>query len=191
MLLTVGERGYAAATVQEVAERCGISYDRFHRRYGSKEECFADAYEDAAERLREELLAACGGEAGWRAGFRAGLAALLRFVAARPLLARALLVEVKAARGRAWVKHQQVVERLIAAIDTAREEPGARPGASAMTAGFVAGAIEESLSVEIAAGRAAEVERLLPDLMHLALLQLFGEAAAERELAGEEPTSSP
>jgi hypothetical protein len=44
-----------------------------------------------------------------------------------------------------------------------------------MTAGFIAGAIEESLSIEIAAGRAAEAERLLPDLTHLAFLQLFGE----------------
>jgi AcrR family transcriptional regulator len=184
MLLTVGERGYAAATVQEVAERCGISYDRFHRRYGSKEECFGRAYEAEAERLAGELLAACGEAGSWREGFRAGLAALLRFVAERPALARALLIEVKAARGRAWLMHQQVVERLIAALDRAREEPGARPGASVMTAGFVAGAIEESLCIEIAAGRGAGAQRLLPDLMHLALLQLFGEAAAERERAG-------
>lgn len=192
MLLTVGERGYSAATVQEVAERARITYDRFHRRFGSKEECFAQAYEAAAERLCDELLETGRDAVSWRKGFRAALATLLRFVAEQPLLAKALLVEVKAARGQAWVKHQQVAERLTAALDAARREPGARPSATAMTAGFMVGAIEESLCIELAAGRAAQVEWLLPDLMQLAVLQFFGESAAGSETgragsAAEEP----
>jgi AcrR family transcriptional regulator len=184
MLLTVGERGYAAATVQEVAERAGLSYDRFHRGFGGKEECFARAYEAAAEQLCDELLEAGRGAESWREGFRAGLAELLRFVAAQPLVAKALLVEVKAARGEAWVAHQRAVERLTAALDTARREPGARPSATAMTAGFMVGAIEESLSIEIAGGRAAQVEWLLPDLTRLAALQFFGEDEAHGAAGG-------
>lgn len=175
MLLTAGELGYAKATVREVTSRARISEDRFHRHFGGKEACFARAYGEAADRLEGELLAACEEHANWKRGFEAGLAALLRHVAEQPLQARALLIEVKAARGEAWGKHQQVVERLTAAIDSAREQPGARPNASPMTAGFVIGAIEESLCIEIAAGRAAEVERLLDDLTRLAFLQLFGE----------------
>jgi len=188
MLLTVGERGYAKTTVREVAERARISHDRFHRRFGSKPACFARAYEEAVEHLAGEVLDACRGATGWREGFRAGLAALLRTVAEQPLLAKALLIEVRAARGDAWLAHQRQVERLVAALDTAREEPGARSAASPMTAGFVVGAIEESLSIEIAAGRAAEAERLLDDLTRLAFLQLFGEekgaAASSEDIGG-------
>jgi len=176
MLLTAGERGYASATVKEVAERARITEDRFHRRFGSKEACFARAYEEAAERLAAEVLAACRAAASWREGFRAGLAELLRFVAEQPLLAKALLLEVRAARGDAWTAHQRQVERLTAALETARDEPGARPNSNPMTAGFVAGAIEESLGIEIAADRAAGVPLLLDDLTRLAFLQLFGEA---------------
>ena len=66
MLLTVGARGYEKASVQEVAERSGITRDRFQRRFGSKEACFAQAYEEAADRLCEEVLEA--GRAGPRAG---------------------------------------------------------------------------------------------------------------------------
>ena len=51
-----------------------------------------------------------------------------------------------------------------------------------MTAGFMVGAIEESLALEIGAGRAAEVERLLPDLSHLVVLNYFGEDEAWLEL---------
>ncbi len=175
MLLTAGEQGYAKATVREVAERARITQNRFHARFGSKEACFARAYEEAAERLASQLLAACEEASGWRDGFRAGLAELLRFVAEQPLLAKALLLEVRAARGDAWVAHQRQVERLTAALDTARSEPGARPGARPMTAGFIVGSIEESLSIELAAGRTADAEHLLPDLTRLAFLQLFGE----------------
>ena len=175
MLLSAGEKGYAKTTVREVAERAGITQDRFHRRVGSKEACFARAYEEAAERLATDLLEACREAASWREGFRDGLAELLRFVAEQPLAAKALLLEVRAARGQAWVKHQEVVERLTAAIETAREQPGARAEASPMTAGFIVGAIEESLSIELAAGRAEGAPFLLDDLTRLAFLQLFGE----------------
>jgi AcrR family transcriptional regulator len=182
MLLTVGARGYEKASVQEVAERAGISRDRFHRRFGGKDECFGRAYEAAADRLCEDLLEAGRKAGSWRVGFRAALAELLRFVAEQPLLAKALLIEVRAARGRAWVKHQQVIDRLTAAVDTARSEPGALRSTSAMTAGFMVGAIEESISLEIGAGRAAEAERLLPDLAHLVVLNYFGEDEAWLEL---------
>jgi len=175
MLLTVGERGYDRASVREVAERAGITQDRFHRRFGGKAACFAAAYGEAAEQLGGVLLGACRGASGWREGFSTALAELLRSVAEQPLLSRALLLEVRAARGEAWVEHQRLSERLIEVLEGAREQPGARPSSSPVTAGFVLGAIEETICVELAAGRAAEIERLHPDLTRLAFLQLFGE----------------
>jgi AcrR family transcriptional regulator len=182
MLLTVGALGYERATVQEVAERSGITPDQFHRRFGSKEECFGQAYEEAAERLCEDLLEAGRRAGNWRLGFRAALAELLRTVAEQPLLAKALLIEVRAARGQAWAAHQRLVERLMAAVDSAREDPDALPSVSRMTAGFMIGAIEESIALEIGAGRTGEVERLLPDLSHLVVLNYFGEDEAWLEL---------
>lgn len=186
MLLTVGEKGYAKATMREVCERAGVSQDRFHRRFGSKEACFARAYEGAAERLAAELSETIEAETEWRERFRAGLAALLRTIADQPLLARALLLEVRSARGEAWAHHQRLVERLIAAIETVREQPGARRSATPMTAGFVVGAIEESIRIEIASDRAADAERLLGDLTRLAFLQLFGEEEPRTESEGAE-----
>lgn len=182
MLLSVGARGYEKASVQEVLERSGISRDRFQRRFGGKEACFAQAYEMAVERICAEVLEAARGAESWRAGFRAALARLLRTVAEQPLLAKALLIEVRAARGEAWVKHQQAIERLSAAVDSARGERGARPTATTLTAQFVVGAVEEAICAEIGAGRTATVERLLPDLSHLAVLNYFGEDEAWLEL---------
>ena len=187
MLLSVGTRGYEKATVGEVLERSGIGRDRFQRRFGSKEVCFAQAYEMAADRVCAEVLEAGRGAESWRAGFRAALARLLRTVAEQPLLAKTLLIEVRAARGQAWAKHQQLVERLASAVDSARHEPGAT-SATSLTAQFVVGAIEEAIAVEIGAGRTATVERLIPDLAHLAVLQYFGEDEAWLELGTPELT---
>lgn len=185
MLLTAGALGYEAATLQEVAERAGVTRAQFQRHFGSREECFAAAYEAAADALVEDLLEAGRQAPTWRLGLRAALAELLRFVAEQPLLAKALILEVRAARGEAWVKHQQLVDRLVAAIDSARQQPGALPSTSPMTAGFMVGAIEESIAMEIGAGRAAEAQHLLPDLTHLVVLNYFGEDEAWLELRSE------
>jgi AcrR family transcriptional regulator len=189
MLLSVGAHGYEKATVQEVLERSGISRDRFQRRFGGKEACFALAYEMAADRVCAEALEAGREAESWRAGFRAALARLLRTVGEQPLLAKALIVEVRAARGQAWAKHQQLIERFATLVDSARGQPGARAGATALTAQFIVGSIEEAIAVEIGAGRTATVERLLPDLAHLAVLQYFGEDEAWLELGSPELTS--
>jgi len=185
MLLTAGAVGYEATTLQEVAQRAGVSPSSFQRRYGGRDECFAVAYEAAAEELVERLLEAGRQAPNWRAGLRAALRELLRFVAEQPLLAKALILEVRAARGDAWLEHQQLVDRLVAAIDSAREQPGALTSASPMTAGFMVGAIEESIALEIGSGRAEEAERLLPDLAHLVVLNYFGEDEAWLELRSE------
>lgn len=188
MLLTVGALGYEKASVSEVLKRSGVSRERFQRSFTGKEECFAEACEMAMRRISDELLEAAEGAPSWRAGFRAALTHLLRTVAEQPLLAKALLVESRAARGEAWAKHQRAVERLAKAVDSARAEPGARPTATPLTAQFVVGAIEESICVEIGAGRTATVERLLPDLAHLAVLNYFGEDEAWLELGSPELT---
>jgi AcrR family transcriptional regulator len=182
MLLSVGARGYEKASVQEVLERSGISRARFQSEFGDKESCFARAYEMAADRLCAEVLEAAHGAESWRTGFRAAVATLLRAVAEQPLLAKALLIEARSARGRAWAKHQQATERFAAAVGSALAEPGARESATELTAQFVVGAIEEAICAEIGAGRTATVERLLPDLAHLAILQYFGENEAWLEL---------
>lgn len=188
MLLSVGARGYEKASVQEVLERSGISRERFQRHFGGKEACFAQAYEMAVDRICAEVLEAARGAESWRAGFRAALARLLRTVAEQPLLAKALLIEVRAARGQAWAKHQQAIERLAAAVDSARQERDATPTATALTAQFIVGAVEEAICAEIGAGRTATVERLLPDLAHLGVLQYFGEDEAWLELGSPDLT---
>lgn len=164
----------------------GLDWGDLERRIGSGEEPFERVYEEAAERLCDAVLEAGRRADSWRLGLRAALAELLRVFAERPLLARALLVDVHAARGLAWEAHQAAVARLTAALDSARSAPGALSSASPTTAGFVFGAIAESLALEILAGRGVELERLLPDFAHLVVLNYFGEDEAWLELRSDD-----
>lgn len=98
---------------------------------------------------------------------------------------------MRTAGGAAWEKHQQLLGRLSALLDTARRDPESRPSATATTAKLVVGSIEQTICVEIASGRATQAERLLPDLSHLAVLQFFGRDDASEEMEPDDDGVSP
>jgi hypothetical protein len=96
----------------------GQFYSNFH----NLADCFA-AYDAEAERLCTALVDAAGAASGWREGTpRADLTELFRFAAERLLVARALLCEVHVAGGDAFAKHDEVLERLTAAIGSRCQE---------------------------------------------------------------------
>jgi AcrR family transcriptional regulator len=182
VLLAVGEQGYGQTCIRDVLARAGVSRARFRQSFESMDDCFAAAYEIEAERLCDSVLAAGRRGSSWREGFSAALAELLDFVAAEPLRARALMLEAVAARGRAWAKNEEVIERLTRAVDSARHETGSRHRAPLLTGKLMVGAIESSVLRLIIAGEEARAPSLLADLTNFVVLNYFGEEAADEEL---------
>ena len=182
VLLAVGEQGFGDTCIRDVLARAGVSRARFHKTFESMDDCFALAYEIEAERLCGAILAAGRRGIGWREGFGAALAELLDFVAAEPLRARALMLEARAARGRAWAKNEEVVERLTRAVDSARRETGSRHRAPLLTGKLMVGAIESSVLRLIIAGEEARAPSLLADLAHFVVRNYFGEEVDDEEL---------
>src|SRR4051794_20660428 len=93
----VAERGYAAATIDDVVGRAGVSKKTFYDHFADKQDCFLAAYEAASEELLRRVAEAQEGDLDWRERTRAGIAAYLRWLAGDPALARVYLVEVAAA----------------------------------------------------------------------------------------------
>jgi AcrR family transcriptional regulator len=166
--------------VRDVAERARITENRFHARFGSKEACFARAYSEAAESLPRRLLEAVATPAAGATPSARAWRELLRFVAEQPLTAKALLLEVRAARGDAWARHQRQSSACTAALDTARDEPGAVPG-QPDDRRFHRRRDRGIARDRDRRRRGDRVENLLGDLTRLAFLQFFGE---EREFGG-------
>jgi AcrR family transcriptional regulator len=178
-LIACGELGYRETSVREILERSGGHRAQFYEHFESKEDCFAQAYAVWIERLGLSLLEAAVSVPGWEAGVREAIVRLFRFATERPAIARALFVEVRIAGEPAMARHEAAVERLAAAIDSARSEiPPEREPPDA-TAGFVVGGVESCVAEALTEGDPARLWDSLPELMHFAIGSYFGNAEAE------------
>jgi AcrR family transcriptional regulator len=187
MLAVSGEVGYTDATVRRVVARSGGSVVGFYRHFRDRADCFAAAHQAEAERLLDALRAAAAEQPSWRESLRADLTALFDYAAERPLQARAILNEVYVAGGDALVQHQQVLERLSHAVDSARREIPSRQAPPPVTGIFMVSAIEGSVRYRLLTGEPQRLRDELPVLMHLVVGPYLGDEAAREELLRPPP----
>jgi AcrR family transcriptional regulator len=107
----VAEKGYAAATIDDIVRGAGVSKKTFYEHFPDKLGCFLAAYEAASDELFEHVRAAQDTEAEWVERTRAGIHAYLRWLAAEPALARVFLIEIAAAGPSALERRERVRDR--------------------------------------------------------------------------------
>ena len=107
----VAERGYAAATIDDVVGRAGVSKKTFYDHFADKQDCFLAAYEAASEELLRRVAEAQATDLDWHERTRAGIAAYLRWLAGDPALARVYLIEVAAAGPVALERRERLRDR--------------------------------------------------------------------------------
>lgn len=179
VLLAAGELGFRETSVRAILEHSGGHRAQFYQHFESKEDCFAQAYGVWIERLCVSVLEAAATAPGWEAGVREAIVRLFGFVAARPAISRALFVEVQIAGEPAMARHEAVVDRLAAAIDSARAEIERDEAPPQATGSFVVGGIESCVCEALSAGDPGRLWEALPELMHFAVGSYFGKEAAE------------
>jgi AcrR family transcriptional regulator len=179
VLVACGELGFRETSVRAILEHSGGHRAQFYENFESKEDCFAQAYATWIERLCVSLLEAAATTPGWEAGIREAIVRLFRFATERPAIARALFVEVQIAGEPAMARHEAVVERLAAAIDSARAEIEPSEAPPEPTGSFVVGGIESCVCEALSAGDPGRLWETLPELMHFAVGSYFGKEAAE------------
>jgi len=179
VLAACGELGFREASVRAILERSGGHRAQFYQHFESKEDCFAQAYAVWIERLSVSLLEAAATVQGWEAGVREAIVRLFQFVTARPAIARALFVEVQIAGEPALARHDAVIERLAAAIDSARAEIEPAEAPPEATGTFVVGGVESCVCEALSAGDPDRLWDALPELMHFAAGSYYGKEEAE------------
>lgn len=179
VLAACGEIGFRETSVRAILERSGGHRAQFYQHFESKEDCFAQAYAVWIERLSVSLLEAAATAQGWEAGVREAIVRLFQFVTARPAIARALFVEVQIAGEPALARHDAVIERLAAAIDSARAEIDPDEAPPEATGTFVVGGVESCVCEALGAGDPDRLWDALPELMHFAAGSYFGKEEAE------------
>lgn len=177
---TVAEHGYNATTVAHITKGAAVSRRTFYEHFADKEACFLAAYEMVAEHLRASMRAAADSFEQWPQQVRAALGTMLRFLAGEPELARVCMIEPVAAGGEIAARHRATMQGMVEILKAGRPEHGGERSLPAATEETLVGGIVSLIVREISAGRTAQLERLLPDLVELTLAPYVGPEEAER-----------
>jgi AcrR family transcriptional regulator len=180
----VAEKGYAAATIEDVVRGAGVSKKTFYEHFADKEGCFLAAYEAAAEELFRRVLEAHGTSEDWMQRTRAGIAAYLHWLAAEPALARVFLIEVGAAGPRAAQARERLRDRYAVLMRELQEEARADIPSLPVLPDEVfhaaVAAVDELVVRRIRESSAEGLPQLEPILLYLQVALLAGpQAAAE------------
>jgi AcrR family transcriptional regulator len=182
----VGERGYEATSVPQVIAAARVSSNTFYGLFTDKADCFIALCELHGDQLFAALTAPpaqASDATDALAALDRGIAAYLQWWADRPAMARAYFVELPAVGPRALQERERQYERFAALHRTIAERARAvYPEAPPLRDAEVTAAViltTELVARQIRSGRLDQVEELGPDLRHLLLKLLVGEAAAD------------
>jgi AcrR family transcriptional regulator len=180
----VAEKGYAAATIDDIVRGAGVSKKTFYEHFQDKLECFLSAYEAASDELYEHVRAAQDGVAdgapaaqvranGWLERTHAGIHAYLRWLAAEPALARVFLIEIAAAGPEALACRERLRDRY---AERMRELQDPRIGVPDEIFHAVVAAADDLVVRRLREG--SDLLELEPILLRLQVAQLAGPKAA-------------
>lgn len=171
---TVGDRGYANATVADIVGLAGVSRRTFYEHFDDKQDCFLAAYRTGVAVVIERVVAATGATADedWRERLRVGLAAYTAVLAEHATFARTLLIDVLGAGREAVELRQRLYEQFVALFHVLSERAAASDPSIALVPDVflraVVGGIGELVQQHILTEGAETLEDLTPTLVKVA-----------------------
>ncbi len=188
MARVMTRRGYAATTVDDIANESSVSRKALYAHFSGKEDVLLQAHRAVAKRIATGAGPAIAEQADWKSALRALLDWGLEFFAREPAFAHLSLVDVGAATPAARRLQRESLTAVRRLLERAVLQ-GARPVSDTAIDGMLGGMI-------YVVARAAEdrsptdLPALRPELMAWFALILDGPEAAEQELAHDVPPLS-
>jgi AcrR family transcriptional regulator len=178
----VAEHGYSGTTIAHITRAAAVSRRTFYEHFESKDECFVAAYDAVMGELRERVSEAFEETDEWPQAIKAGIDAMLEFLAANPALARLCMVEALVAGPAVVERYDAAIQSFVPYFQKGREgrSPEVLSRLSATTEEALVGGMVSLISRRIIAGRAEELEELLPDLVEFTLTPYLGSKEASK-----------
>jgi len=178
----VAEHGYSGTTIAHITRAAAVSRRTFYEHFSSKDECFVAAYDAVMVELRERVTAAFEENDDWPHAIKAGIGAMLGFLAAEPNLARLCMVEALVAGPAVVERYDAAIQSFVPYFQEGREgrSPEVLSRLSPTTEEALVGGMVSLISRRIIAGKAEELEELLPDLVEFTLTPYLGSAEAAK-----------
>lgn len=184
---TVAERGYDAATVEEISARAGVSPREFERLFADKADAVLRVFEAHIDDFRRQVQRAYDRYPEWPESLRAAGYAAIDWVERHPGTLHYGMVDILEAGEMARVRREDLFRWCAGLIDAGREvapEPAAVASGAALMA---VGAIVELITRNTQEAGEAELAEVLPEMMYGAVRPYLGEAVAQRELSMPRP----
>jgi AcrR family transcriptional regulator len=178
----IAENGYSGTTIAHITRHAAVSRRTFYEHFSSKDECFVAAYDTVMVELRDRVSAAFEGAEDWPHAVKAGIGAMLEFLAAEPSLARLCMVEALVAGPVVVERYDAAIQSFVPYFQSGREgrPPEILARLSPTTEEALVGGMVSLISRRIIAGKAEELEELLPDLVEFTLTPYVGSAEASK-----------
>ncbi len=182
----IAENGYSGTTIAHITRHAAVSRRTFYEHFSSKDECFVAAYDTVMAELRERVSQGFEEAGDWPHAVKAGIGAMLSFLAAEPHLARLCMVEALVAGPVVVERYDAAIQSFVPYFQSGREgrPPEVLARLSPTTEEALVGGMVSLISRRIIAGKAEELEELLPDLVEFTLTPYLGSAEAA-EIAAE------
>ena len=176
----IAENGYAGTTIAHITRHAAVSRRTFYEHFASKDECFIVAYDTVMEELRERVGQAFDEETEWPQAVKAGIGAMLAYLVAEPNLARLCMVEALVAGPVVVERYDAAIRGFVPYFQSGRKgrAPEVLSRLSPTTEEALVGGMMFLISRRINAGKTAELESLLPDLVEFTLTPYLGGAEA-------------
>jgi AcrR family transcriptional regulator len=178
MAACCAESGYAETSVEAVLERAGVSAENFAAHFSGKEDCaLAALNKTVSETLaRISMAHSRAGDVVERRKFE--VRAILELLAAQPGFAWLAYVE---ARQGGTPRMHGAYESAARVLALMMERAGGKTEKHAIAARAALGGAEAVVRRELAAGRSAQLPRLLGDFVYAALVPFVGQGEALRQ----------
>jgi AcrR family transcriptional regulator len=174
------DNGYDATTVGDILGEAGVGRESFYELFDDKLDCVLAAHKILVDNLEEQVRAAYLEDGPWPERARKALAATLEWFACDPDVAWFTLVVLSAVGPAFRTTFQAEYDRFVRLLDDGLDEDGPSPELTGAT-GLAVGAMLARIYEEIVLGRAADLQRLLPDLTYGLLVPFVGEKVARAE----------
>lgn len=178
----IAENGYSGTTIAHITRHAAVSRRTFYEHFASKDECFVVAYDTVMEQLRERVSAGFEEAEDWPHAVRAGIGAMLAFLATNPHLARLCMVEALVAGPVVVERYDAAIRSFVPYFQSGREgrSPEVLARLSPATEEALVGGMVSLISRRIIAGKAEDLEELLPDLVEFTLTPYLGSEEAAK-----------
>lgn len=177
MVACCAEKTYPETTIADVVSRASVSRTTFYKLFNGKRDCFDAAVTQCIDRIAATLAAAVSGHDSPAEATRRGVVAALELLAAEPELALVLSGDVVGVDPLLVERYSSFT---VPALEAMWERAGAPPGKH-LSPGLAFGRAQLLVFHEVAAGRAARLPELVPDVVYLAIAPFAGHDEALRQ----------